>query len=151
MLSEKIQDLVQFIVNWKTLAGIIAGILIAWLYGFYSNRPSNDLVILEKKMKAYKSIKTILNEMLNTMDSPESVKQVVAGKIKDSVSNGMFATKEDQSIINDVMEAHSKYLAFGDTISKTTYSNKELINDYHNFIYKIIEKIERTSKDLLNS
>jgi len=83
--------------------------------------------------------------MLDTLFSPVNIKKTVSAKVKRSVKNGLLVDNNDQDIKNDILEAHSKYMAFGETLSRTTYSNKQLINDYHNFIYKIIEKIDTNS------
>ena len=148
MFTESIYGLINFFISWKTLIGIIIGIVSVWLYSYFSSRSDSDLATLEKKFKDYQSVKAALNEMLDTLFSPESVKRTVAAKVKDSISSDIFSGKDDQPIVNDILEAHSKYLAFGETISKTPYSNKEIINDYHNFVYKIISEIDRSSKSL---
>ena len=137
------------------LAGIIIGISIFilvsflkdknYLYSLFSflsglfKRSSNKA---ENNMAACELIKSNLNEMLDTLFSPKNVKKSVSAKVRSSVKNGIFSCSEGQIIKNEILEAHSKYMAFGETLSRTTYSNKQLINDYHNFIYKIIEKID---------
>ena len=144
MFTEKITELIKFIISWQTLAGFIIGISFTWFYNYLKYKDKNELATHEKKLKAYQSIKSILNETLGTLSSPESVKKTIATKLKVSVKDGLLVNKDDQIILNDILEAHSKYLAFGETILKTPYSNKEIINNYHNFIYRIIEKIDKT-------
>ena len=87
-------------------------------------------------------IKNNLDEMLDTLFSTAKVKNSVSSRLKKSIKNGYFSDSEGKEIRNEVMEAHYKYMAFGETLSRTTYSNKQLINDYHNSIYRIIEKID---------
>ena len=96
----------------------------------------------QEKLAAYQSVKNNLDEMLDTLFSTTKVKNSVSSKLKKSIKNGYFSDIEGKEIRNEVMEAHCKYMAFGETLSRTTYSNKQLINDYHNFIYRIIEKID---------
>ena len=119
--------------------------MFSWLSGLLNHGPANESELRENKLIVYQSIKSNLNEMLDTIFSPANVKKSVSAKVRSSIKNGLLSDSDGQVIKNDILEAHSKYMAFGETLSRTTYSNKQLINDYHNFIYKIIEKIDTTS------
>ena len=143
-------EIFGFLISFQTFTGIVIGVVSVLFYFYVKDRKTDDLTTLEKKFKAYQILKSNLNELLDTMSGPESVKRSVSKKIKHSVNNGLFESKEDQLIISDIVEAHSKYLAFGETISKTPYNNKEIINDYHNFVYRIIEKIDTTLSSATN-
>ena len=143
------------------LAGIILGVSFIILFSFlkeinnlqsvfsffsglFNRKSANDA---ENKLAACQLVKSNLNEMLDTLFSPANVKNSVSAKVRKSLKNGFFSGNEGVAIKNEILEAHSKYMAFGETLSRTTYSNKELINDYHNFIYRIIEKIDTSSLD----
>ena len=149
----------EFIFSWQMLAGIIIGICIIFLYSLLINKSSLNSVISffsgllrqnkadesekkQEKLAAYQSVKNNLDEMLDTLFSTAKVKKSVSSRLKKSINNGYFSDSEGKEIRSEVMEAHYKYMAFGETLSRTTYSNKQLINDYHNFIYRIIEKID---------
>lgn len=150
-------QIIDFIISWQLLSGIIIGICIILFYSlirkyvqfpfssvykFLKVRGKDQRKREEDKTAAYQSIKLHLNEMLDTLFSPANVKNSVSAKVKNSVNNRLLADNNDQLIKNEILEANYKYMAFGETITRTTYTNKQLINDYHNFIYKIIEKID---------
>lgn len=150
-------QIIDFILSWQLLSGIIIGICIILLYSLirqYVQLPFSSVYSLlnyshkksdQNKTVVYQTIKLHLNEMLDTLFSPANVKKSVSAKVKNSVNNRLLADKDDQLIKHEILEANYKYMAFGENLTRTTYTNKQLINDYHNNIYKIIEKIDTIS------